>query len=179
MKCVQRVEDRLAALEEVALVRLVIEVKMTARRELLPNRRERTLRMHGMREQMIRDDEVEAAGIGNRERVVVEQVLGARAIHLAHEKLLRLEERQRERLPAVQPAERSTDRAEARTDLEHARLFEFQQRPEDLDMCGNREAIAQQLRQVLPVLLTRNLAGEHRLDRSRSQLLTRLVTEPA
>jgi len=65
MKRVERVEDRFAGLEEVALVRLVVQIQVTARREPLPNRRQRLLRVHGMRDEMIRDDEIEGTGIGN------------------------------------------------------------------------------------------------------------------
>lgn len=46
-------------------------------------------------------------------------------------------------------------------------------------MRGHGETIAQQLRQVLPVLLTRNLAHEHRLHRASAESLTLLITEPA
>ena len=177
VKRVQRVEHRLAALEELAFHRLAVQIEVPARRQPAAHRGEKLLRPHRVRQHVIADDQIEAPVERDREVVEVDRTRRRKPVDLFDQEPLVLEDRHRRAGGAVQPPQHRGDRAEPRSDLEHLRRLQRQQRSENLHVHAAREPIVHQRRQVV-------LAGdpavprdEHAVGRHPAQLTPRLVRE--
>ena len=133
--------------------------------------------MHGVREHVLADDEIERPFERDREVVEIDRTPRWNAVHLLNQVLLVLEQRHDRAIGVVEALDRRGQPAKPRSDLEDARAVEGNQRPDDLHMNGVGQPIDQERRQVFLARHTGVVGHEDAREREAFQLVARLIRQ--